>query len=130
MENAGFERFVTQSGRVRPLRQILDNGPAQHADLEAALKQQTRAVRAPGGELTGTDLLPVHPTREADLKPQRVPYGTIKPQSWYLEVLDMKQRWVTAKEQPQNKGEAIAFAKRFPASFRVVVQRGRHWLPL
>lgn len=128
--SAGFERFVTQSGRTRPLRRILDNGPAQHAALEAELKKQTRAVRAPGGELTGPDLLPVHPTREADLKPQRVPYGTIKSQNWYLEVLDSKQRWITAKEQPQNKGEAIAFAKRFPASFRVVVQRGRHWLPL
>ena len=130
MENAGFERFVTQSGRVRPLRQIIDNGPAQHADLEAAIKKQTLAVRAPGGELTGTDLLPVHQTREADLKPQRVPYGTIQPQSWYLEVLDSKQRWITAKEQPASKGEAIAFAKRFPASFRVVVQRGRHWVSM
>ena len=127
-QRAGFERFVALDGRTRALRARIDNGPASHRAIEQAIRSQTLIPRRPGGELYTTPLQPVHPTRETDLKQPRVPYGTIQPQRWYLEVLDTKGRWITAREQPKDKGEAIAFAGRFPGAFRVVTQRGRHWV--
>lgn len=127
-QRAGFERFVTLDGRTRALRARIDNGPASHRAVEQAIRSQTLIPRRPGGELNTTPLQPINPSREGFLKPQRVPYGTIQPRSWYLEVLDTKNRWITAREQPKNKGEAMAFASRFPGAFRVVTQRGQHWV--